>query len=532
MKKNLFYLFALICSMSLFTACSDDDDAPDYSKVIESEIAGNYKGSLTVTVEGTPMPSEPQKIKIEKASPSAINLSLADFSFMGIAIGDVELKNCALSQNGDTYTFTGTQELKVDALSCTINAKGTVTNGAVKVDMDIDATVGGLKQSVKVVYEGTRLTGSESSEAKIKTFSFDMSNEANAIVIEQPVINDDNTITFRVDEAAVEADANVLKTLVPIFTISDKATASVESGKAMNLSQDVTITVTAEDGTIAEYIVKAPTKNSFEKFTFDEEWQSVSDDPNNPDETWLSPNPVRVWASANQGVQALKSMMNYQGDFAMLKETPGYNGSVNAVKLQTIKSKGLNAFGIVNAPAITPGTLFTGSFVYSYEAGLTKESQLGMTHFGQKYAKKPLIFRGAYKYKKGTNYIDGSKATGMVTSWNPNEWPENLPNEDKGLIIAVLFEIENADDHLDGNNLMDESKHVMRAVVGGSDYISDTNGEWKTFEVPFEEVSAYAPAKHEQYKLAIVCQSSKDGADFMGAENSTLIVDEFEIIGE
>lgn len=83
-----------------------------------------------------------------------------------------------------------------------------------------------------------------------------MSNEANAIVIEQPVINDDNTITFRVDEAAVEADANVLKTLVPTFIVSDKATASVESGKAMNLSQDVTITVTAEDGTIATYIVK------------------------------------------------------------------------------------------------------------------------------------------------------------------------------------------------------------------------------------------------------------------------------------
>ena len=53
--------------MSLFTACSDDDEAPDYSKVIESEMAGNYKGTLTVTVEGTTMPSEPQKIKIEKA---------------------------------------------------------------------------------------------------------------------------------------------------------------------------------------------------------------------------------------------------------------------------------------------------------------------------------------------------------------------------------------------------------------------------------------------------------------------------------
>ena len=30
MKKNLFYyLFAVICSVSLFTSCSDDDGSPD-----------------------------------------------------------------------------------------------------------------------------------------------------------------------------------------------------------------------------------------------------------------------------------------------------------------------------------------------------------------------------------------------------------------------------------------------------------------------------------------------------------------------
>lgn len=52
MKKNLFYLFALICSMSLFTACSDDDEAPDYSKVIESEMAGNYKGYIDCNSRG------------------------------------------------------------------------------------------------------------------------------------------------------------------------------------------------------------------------------------------------------------------------------------------------------------------------------------------------------------------------------------------------------------------------------------------------------------------------------------------------
>ena len=68
----------------------------------------------------------------------------------------------------------------------------------------------------------------------------------------------------------VEKNADALKNLVPTFTISDKATSSVESGKAMNLSSDVTIAVTAEDGTIVEYVVKSPTKNTVMKFNFDE----------------------------------------------------------------------------------------------------------------------------------------------------------------------------------------------------------------------------------------------------------------------
>lgn len=38
MKKNLFYLFALICSMSLFTACSDDDDDKVVCPVPQTEF--------------------------------------------------------------------------------------------------------------------------------------------------------------------------------------------------------------------------------------------------------------------------------------------------------------------------------------------------------------------------------------------------------------------------------------------------------------------------------------------------------------
>lgn len=510
MKKNLFYLFALICSMSLFTACSDDDDAPDYSKVIESEIAGNYKGSLTVTVEGTTMPSEPQKIKIEKASPSAINLSLADFSFMGIAIGDVELKNCALSQNGDTYTFTGTQELKVDALSCTINAKGTVTNGAVKVDMDIDATVGGLKQSVKVVYEGTRLTGSESSEAKIKTFSFDMSNEANAIVIEQPVINDDNTITFRVDEAAVEADANVLKTLVPTFIVSDKATASVESGKAMNLSQDVTITVTAEDGTIAEYIVKAPTKNSLMKFTFDE-WGELQSNFG----PYPAPSPTDLLATSNVGAAMLHSFGQLT-DWPALEEAQGVVGS--AIKLVTLDTRE-TAAALMGA-GITSGSLFTGRFVFGDGA-----STIEYTKFGVLYSEKPLYFKGFYKYTSGHPFIETQK--------NDNGFPqyEFLETDavDECGIQAVLYKVDSETETLDGTNIDSEDERIVaRARLEDG----TAKADWTAFNLEFKWKDGVTYDATKTYKLAIVCSSSKDGANFNGAANSTLIVDELEIIGE
>lgn len=448
MKKNLFYLFALICSMSLFTACSDDDEAPDYSKVIESEMAGNYKGTLTVTVEGTTMPSEPQKIKIEKAGPSAINLSLANFSFMGITIGDVELKNCVLSQNGNVYTFTGTQDLKVDALSCTINAKGTIANS--KVDMDIDATVGGLKQSVKVVYEGTRLTGSESSEAKITAFSFDMSNEANAIVIEQPVINavEDNTITFRVDETKVKENADALKNLVPTFTISDKATSSVESGKAMNLSSDVTIAVTAEDGTIVEYVVKSPTKNALMKFTFDE-WEHP--------EYGLGKNntllPADIWASGASAGGML-------GGVLLENEPTGEN--TYAAKMTTFEHSNPNAL----IPKITSGSLYTGSFDMTPALPPLlggENDRLKCTSFGVEASRlisgKPLFFRGVYKYKSGDKYLDAS---------------ENIQGDviegkkDECAIQAVLYEAKDADGKevvLNGHDINDSDYIVASAVL-------------------------------------------------------------------
>ena len=504
MKKNLFYLFALICSMSLFTACSDDD--PDYSKVIEEEIAGNYKGTLTVTVEGTTMPSEPQKIKIEKASPSAINLSLANFSFMGIAIGDVELKNCVLSQNGDTYAFTGTQKLEVEALSCTINAKGTIKNGAVKVDMDIDAVAGGVEQSVKVVYEGTRLTGTESSEAKITAFSFD-----SKLVTEQPVINEENgTITFKVSDTAVDDD---LKALVPTITFSEKATVTPASGVAQDFSKgkNVVYTVVAEDGTIKTYAVSISGRAALYSFEKDE-WNfelMVEADEKNPLNYWdFSSN---GWCTSNGALYLLKALLNAvpaDAPYAVTPTEAGYKGG--AAEVRSTDSKGM--WMLTTVPKVTAGTLFLGKF----ETDL--ENTLKSTKFGIKYDEQPVSLKGYYKYQAGETYYKT-----IVNPDNPMDVSSEIVQgkTDKGLISAVLYEVT-GDESLDGTNIYDETKLTAIAKQ-----VCENTAEFKSFEVELQYLKEYDANK--KYKFAIICSSSAEGDKFEGAPGSVLTVDELTV---
>ena len=52
------------------------------------------------------------------------------------------------------------------------------------------------------------------------------------------------------------------------------------------------------------------------------------------------------------------------------------------------------------------------------------------------------------------------------------------------------------------------------------------------FDIPFTYFEGKSYDASKTYKLAIVCSSSKEGASFIGAANSTLWVDEFEIISE
>lgn len=519
MKKKLFYyLFAVLCTVALFTSCSDDDDngknGDDQIEV--ADISGNYKGTLVVSINGSGADPVSQVISIIKSGDqtSQVVLSLKNFSFANNLVGDIEVP-CTVEEKDGVQSFSGQKDLKfttefgqmLGTLPTSIS--GTVKDG--KISMKIGVTVAALDQTVDVAFEGDKMSGNESGEAKILDYVID-----SEFVTEQPVIDDENgTIAFKVNDAATNDD---LKALTPTFQISDKATVSPASGIVQDFSggKSVEYTVMAENGTTKVYTVSIVGKNSILKYSF-EEWGELSASATMK---WFSPLPLNELATANNGVGYLIAFdftNKYNLSYGTLEEKEaGYKGT--AAKLITQYTKGAG-FGM--APAITPGSLFTGRF--EFQAVTDPKEQLKLTKFGISYTKKPLYFKGAFKYKAGDNFVDGS---------DKKDVKENTGDKDQCGIYALLYEATNEKEEeviLDGNTITNSEYRVAIAQIKDG---SDTEDKWVEFNEAFTYFEGKVYDSSKKYKMAIVCSSSKAGDSFKGAVNSTLFVDELEIIGE
>lgn len=505
MKKNFFYLFALICSMSLFTACSDDDD-PVYP--IEKELAGTYKGELDISVNNTSLdPGIVQKVYISKSASgnNQIRLELKNFSFGDFNLGDIQVDPCDVKEQNGTYTFAGSQTLNLAAPigSCPVTVSGTIKGRNIAINIGVAVTA--LQQEVVAKFEGEKLTGNESKEAKITSFAVE-----SELLTEQPVIDEANTaITFKVSDAVEEDD---LKALKPIFTISDKATVTPASGVAQDFSNGntVTYTVIAEDGTTQIYNVFIAGRQSELRFSF-EEWETVAGSLFT--HTYYTPKPTDLLATSAPGAAYLK-LMGITG--LPVFQTDDKKEGESAIRLVTMDTSA-KASSLI--PAITAGSVFTGKFI------LNTGDRIASSKFGIAYDKQPVYFRGWYKYAPGAKYIDGS------TAKKPEEVVEMPDKVDECAIQAVLYEAvdgEGAEVTLTGHDINSSEYRVAVAKLADG----TAKAEYTYFDIPFTYLSGKAYDVSKTYKLAIVCSSSKDGDTFMGAGGSTLILDELEIIGE
>lgn len=109
MKKNLFYLFVLVCTMGLFTSCGSDDDN---DKV---DPYGAYFGDLSVVLTTQAGAQDPIKSKesiqlIKANSDNKFSFLLKNFVLqMGnttIGVGNINIEDVDLvSAGGTKFTF-------------------------------------------------------------------------------------------------------------------------------------------------------------------------------------------------------------------------------------------------------------------------------------------------------------------------------------------------------------------------------------------------------------------------------------------
>lgn len=509
MKKNLFWMFLLLCAVSFLPSCSDDDD--DKREIVGTEFDGVYKGTLDVkapTLE-IDVKNIPQKVYITKMGENLFKLQLKNFSFGEFNLGTIEASDLVVVKNGNSCTFNGNDELDLIVGKCKVDISGSIVEKNADITIGVTVLDGTFKDlKVDVKFAGTKMAADQSSEAKISSFTI------NTDPLTEATINGKN-ITFDV------ADTIDDFTFTPTIEISAGAKITPESGKAQNFATPVKYTVVSEDGiTTVEYTVSIIKKASFDF----EEW--VTDEQNG----FFTP--VGTFGSTNGGSAIVYSMLEGLKTEVPTVEVPEYcvrptddaKVGEKAALLQTIDLTQAKAdlvehagpFGGIIAqmcPNLTSGSLFLGTFQLT---DLT--NPLTSTKFGAPYAKKPIKFTGWYKYTPGEVFKDEN----------------NDPVEgkiDECAIYAVLYEAEDAEGNeviLDGTNINTSDLVILRAELEDG----TAKDDWTHFELDFKPMNNKEFDANKAYKLVFVCSSSKEGDLYRGAGGSTLTVDDLEIIVE
>lgn len=471
-----------------------DPDTPDFP--IDEQLAGVYKGLLDISLGGNPVGTDiPKNITVAKVNDSTISLSIQDFSFMGIEVGDIQVDSCFLSLSDVPeveYGFTGEQTLSLTLGELPATVAGTFSqDGSIFINISIDFN----GTPVDVTFSGNKLTGNESSEALITSFTFDPSVEANAPVYGTSIDQESLSIKVTLVNDTLEQD---LTALVPTIEVSQGATVTPASGSAIDLSngKSVTFTVVAENGTENTYTVSASGSIYFYDF---ETWEAgtMYDDILNP----------AGWATCNDAVALIKNMgalggITYTGEYPVRPTDEGVEGK--GAIIESVYTTGGSILG-QKIPAVTSGTIFLGNF--NAFAALT--NPMATTEFGILFEDKPLTVTGWLKYTPGEDFYD--------------ENGDIIDQQDLGTVNAVLYEVSSEDETLNGENI-----YTSEAICATGSFETAGAADFTEFSFDLNYVKDYDPAK--TYKLAVIFAASKEGNQYRAASGSIMVVDNVSII--
>lgn len=316
----------------------------------------------------------------------------------------------------------------------------------------------------------------------------------------------------------IEAEPWVDRSAVALsFKLTPGATISPASGSKQDFTRPVTYTVTSEDKQwTKEYTVTIASSRPAPGH-FDFETVSRYKKRDTGDELFYEfvISDGLKWSSPNEGFM-LSLALDPSCDpkdpsvYPVTQDQSGYRGK--CAKLVTLST---GSFGAMFSKPIAPGTLFLGDF----NVNEAMSNHLRTTLFGIPETRKPLMLTGYYKYKSGDKLTD-------------KDSKEIAGKRDLPAIYAVFFETDKETPYLDGGNVLTSPNIVLTAQLKDP----KESDKWIHFELPFEPVEGKSidPAKLKdgRYKLTIVMTSSRDGANFVGAIGSTLLVDEMNLYFE
>lgn len=125
MKKNLLYAFALICSLSFFTACSDDEENANWTKLPTETISAE---NLTLTTNSQSFPNASVSLAMTDAQNGVLTLNNAVRGLNKVAV------NVSVAEQSDgSFSFQGTNSIATTKAvadlvsSIDVNVAGTIT---------------------------------------------------------------------------------------------------------------------------------------------------------------------------------------------------------------------------------------------------------------------------------------------------------------------------------------------------------------------------------------------------------------------
>lgn len=343
------------------------------------------------------------------------------------------------------------------------------------------------------------LFGILSFQSCIKEDQFGLNNESKVLSIAvsnqagNAIINNQTNEIRVVVSAASKIDSIYLQTL----QLSTLATANISVGEIIPiLDSTFNLIVTAENGSKSTFLLIISKEGAYPQLAeshFDN-WYTT---PKGYQEPGLDQSST-IWATGNAGTVTLGSA----------NVSPiTIKGLDNAAKLVTLD---LGSLAGLVGQRIGAGSLFSGKFE------LDIANPLNSTKFGVPFSGRPKAFKVDYAYQPGTPYLNNKGvAQNKSDSCDIFLLLENRSGSEVKRVATGWFR--------SGENKIDKFYTLEIPLTYGDlgssvpDYMKPANG-------------MYAGANETVTHITVVFSSSYNGANFEGGTNSTLVVNNLNLV--